>query len=294
MEENIKEEASGGFIKNLLYVLKRNLILMLVIVILVTACGTVFAVVRNPDYTASYHVSFSAKSKTSNETTSNYNATSAYVDTIVDFCTQGNVVDRANYYYKEWLDAKADGRTFKDFVGDGDDLAKEDGVGLVDVKREEYDDLDFSNGAPFDEVYYNRSSISTQTQAVKEETLRVFYIQYTDNDPVVAKEKVTILFIAYVHEITALDETDSSKGKYFNDITPVIHDLHYAGYQEDMSKFAIVIISIVIGAILAVAVAYIKNMLDNTIKSRQELESLTGTQVLSTISTVKEGEHGKQ
>ena len=101
-------------------------------------------------------------------------------------------------------------------------------------------------------------------------------------------------FIAFAHEISAPDEEELDKGKYFNDIIPNIDDLHYAGYQEDMSKFAIVIISIVIGAILAVAVAYIKNMLDNTVKSKQELESLTGTQVLSTISIAKEGEHGKQ
>ena len=304
MEENIKEESGGVFIRNALYVLRRNLILMLVIVILVTACGTAYAFTRNPKYTASYHVSFSAQSKTANgETTSNYNATSAYIDTIVDFCNQGNVVDRANYYYQQWLSEKADGTTFEDFVGNGDNLSaveplqnpnSQDGtyeyeVGMIDDVSRTY-----NSGFLSDETYYDRSSISTETQAVKEETLRVFYIQYMDADPTVAKEKVTILFIAFVHEITAIDEEDPTKGKYFDDITPVIHDLHYSDSKEDITKFAIILIAFVIGAVLAIAVAYVKNMLDNTVKNRQELEMLSGTQVLATIGLAKENKHGKQ
>ena len=51
MEEQIKEQSNGNFLREMLFVLKRNLILILVVVILVTAVGTAYAMVRKPNPT---------------------------------------------------------------------------------------------------------------------------------------------------------------------------------------------------------------------------------------------------
>lgn len=116
MDEQIKEERGGIFIRDALFVLKRNIVLFLTVIILFTAGGYVYARVKKTDYTASVKVSFLDETNPQASTTG-VNNMRAYIDTAIDFCDEGVVLDRANWYYKDCLDEKASGKDFNQYFG---------------------------------------------------------------------------------------------------------------------------------------------------------------------------------
>ena len=45
--------------------------------------------------------------------------------------------------------------------------------------------------------------------------------------------------------------------------------------------------------VLALVLVYIKNLFDNTIKNKEDLERITGVQLVGCIDLVEEGKNGK-
>jgi uncharacterized protein involved in exopolysaccharide biosynthesis len=87
---------------------KRYIVLMLAIVVAALAVGFIYANTVKPDYTATEKVAYKAQNELQSTTQNNINAMNAFIGTIVDFCDEGVVVDRANYYYSRYLNAKLD------------------------------------------------------------------------------------------------------------------------------------------------------------------------------------------
>ena len=104
------EKQKNGF-QEILYVLKKNILLILIVTIVVTAIGGVFATLRKPDYVAEEQVLYSMGDRS--DVPSDINTMNAYKETIMDFCDTGVVVDRANYYF--YLYAK-DGYQLENFI----------------------------------------------------------------------------------------------------------------------------------------------------------------------------------
>jgi capsular polysaccharide biosynthesis protein len=270
MEEKIVEESSGSIIRELLFMIKRYIVLILAVVILVTGLGIGYSFVRKPNYRASVKAVFQAQ--VGSEVTYNINAMRAYIDTVIDFCDEGVVIDRANYYYKDWIDAKAGGMSLADYMKG---IEKEDA---------------YSEDNRVDVAHFKKENIGISTAVSNNSTQFVFAINYTDETQLLAGEKVQLLLLAYKNELKV---EQNGQGKYFSDITIEVKNLGLERISVDVSKAKIAMISALIGAVLALIIAYVCNMADTTIKSKEELERLTDVPVISAIEHNGGKKHGK-
>ena len=89
-------------VKRLLRVFKRNILLIIATIIAVTAIGAVYSYRRPYVYSACEMAVFKGKYSDS-VVLNDYTITNYYIDTFIDFCDEQCVVDRANYYYAEYL-----------------------------------------------------------------------------------------------------------------------------------------------------------------------------------------------
>lgn len=279
MEENNIQQDQGGFIHQILRVLKRNIGLMLAIIIIATGCGVGYSYVRNPEYTANIRVSFSVKGTDSATIGENMQ----FIDTIVDFVDEGVVVDRANAYYIKWVDEyKVNGVNVENFYNHFKDLELNEGVNVL------YNEYDRVNTLKADRFIY-ASKITTQTKKNQNDTNWIFQIGYTDSNSQDALEKAYLLGLAYEHELEGEDyfvgESTSLKVN--------IRNLGDDGVSLDMSKITIIIVAFALGLILALALVYLKTLLDNTVKDKTELERITGVELIGCIDLVEEGKNGK-
>lgn len=279
MEDNKLEQHQDGFIRQVLHVLKRNMGLILAVILIITACGVGYSYVREPKYTANMRVRFSVKGKESSVIGENRQ----YINTIVDFVDEGVVVDRANAYYIQWVDGyKKEGKTVQEFCKD----FKE--IGIDGVVNKLYNYYDRINTLKADRFIF-AGSITTLTKQNQNETNWIFQIGYTDIDVQDALEKTYILVLAFEHELEG--------GDYFvgesTSLKVNIGDLGFAGTSIDLPKINIIIISFALGVILALILVYLKNILDNTVKDRAELEKITGAEIIGCIELVEEGKNGK-
>ena len=276
MEDRIIVEENGNtLIRDILFILKRNIILILVVVFLFAAGGVCYSFVVEPSYTASYRVIFQAQTSDNSAITTNINAMRAYIDTAVDFCDEGVVIDRANYYYENWKDEKNSGVYFSDYL-----------ASLEDSNENDYYSPEFVTPT----LNYDKANINIITIEEDGSTQFVFSIGYTDSDVNVAKEKAGFLTCAFKKEI---NQMEGETGKYFGELKFDIQNRGYEGVSTNVSKTRIVLVATMIGAFIAVVLLYIKVLLDNTFKSRDELEEITGAPVFANIDFVGGGSNGK-
>ncbi len=274
MEENRLEQTSSGFIRQILRVLRRNILLMVVIIFVATGCGVGYSYIRHPNYTANMRVSFSVEGNDRNTIGENIQ----YIDTIVDFVDEGVVVDRANAYYIKWVDEyKKDNVEIKDFYNQFKDFEIAGQQNYLDKT------YDRESTLKSDRFIYS-SSITTLTKKNQNDTNWIFQIGYTDAQSQDALEKAYILVLAYEHELEG--------GGYFT-LDVSIDNLGFDGTTLDQSKTSIIIIALAIGIVFALVVVYIKHLLDNTIKDKADLERITNVRIVGCIELVEEGKNGK-
>ena len=101
-EQNLQStQTQKNGLQEILNVLKKNILLILIITIVVTAIGGVYATLRKPEYIAEEQVLYSMGDRS--DVPSDINTMNAYKETIMDFCDTGVVVDRANYYFFQYI-----------------------------------------------------------------------------------------------------------------------------------------------------------------------------------------------
>ena len=272
MERNINE--GGITLRELLRVIKKNIILLLVIVLLASMSGLVYANAQKPNYTAGELVFFKAHNEKGDETINNINIMQSYVDTIVDFCDEGVVIDRANFYYSEFVKQQST----KDGALHGVNL--EEFLKNIDSVKTEYD-----NGAKSNINYFSSSRvtlITTKADTLTGQKSFSFSVCYTEDDKLLAYNMVRILVVAYSDECLALD--GSGARKYFNGVEVEIIDEGSLGISTNVSKGKTILLFTAIGVVLALIVVYTKNFLDNTIKTKEDLEMISGLNVLAVIN----------
>ena len=279
MEENKIEQNQGDFIRQVLHVLKRNIGLILAVVIIAAGCGVGYSYVRSPKYTANIRVKFFVEGKDSSAIGENMQ----YINTIVDFVDEGVVVDRANAYYIKWVDGyKKQGKNIKEFYSDFNEIKIQGGDNAL------YSNYDRINTLKADR-FISAGSIVTLTKKNKNETHWTFQIGYTDIDSQDALEKTYVLVLAFEHELEG--------GDYFvgeeTSLKINIENLYSDGTTLDLSKSNIIIIAVCLGLILALILIYLKTLLDNTVKDRNELERITGAEILGCIDLVEDGKNGR-
>lgn len=268
MEERRIEDTGSNVIKDILFAIKRNIILVALILIICAGCGFGYSYIKKPDYTAGENVVYMAKEVNSQSgTASSINIMRAYFNTVVDFCDEGVVTDRANFYYVMYKNKAA---TTQNYTVDRfikDDLSYYEGH--VTLGERSY-------------ILKNKISVTADVSSADSDQFS-FVIKYTDSNRAEAKDKVKLLVEAIKSEL----KMDNNVNTYFDTIENQFISLGSTGTSSNISKSRFTIIGLFIGAILAAAIVYIKTLLDNTITSKEHLEELTGAPVLSVIN--KEG-----
>ncbi len=279
MENNVNEREvveSGITIHEILLIIKRNIILIIASIILFTAIGVGYASLKEPNYTVSNKLSFTCKNLpfvnssgnevNPNTTTANINTMLAYGDTLMDLFNEGVVLDRANYYYKEYSNAKLAGvKTVEEFTAS---LDKQDNY----TPSEENLNLG----------YLSSGSIGVKELSTDEEESKfAFIVSYNAQDVNEAKEKLAILIYAFTKECKELNEEGDIK--YFGQFEAIISNEGPAGTVNNVSKVKSVLLFVVIGAVVAALAVCAITLLDNTVKSKEELERIVGAPVFAAV-----------
>ena len=268
MEENRVEQSDKNLVAELLFLIKRYFALILALMILSVSVGIGYAMVRKPNYIASVMVNFTAPAD-DRQPVSQFNREQSYIKSVVDFCDEGVVVDRANFYYMKWLDAKYNDVTIEDFVAGIDNIL--------------YDKNSKTSGYIFAE------NITTEVSPLSNNyTNKMFKVKYQDEQQELAKEKALILVEAFAREVElkAYDERTGNNELVYFKINVEITSKGCEDISVDLSKTTIVLISGVIGVLLCAVVIYVITMLDKGVKSKDELERITGVQVVGQINRI--------
>ncbi len=266
MDIQNERETGGNIIQEIFYAIKHNWILILLIVVLSMACGMGYSFIKKPNYTAGENVVYKATNHNGDSSTrENVNLMGAYFNTVLDFCDEGVVVDRANFYYVQYKNSGV--ATIDEFI----DSKLDDYRNSVSVVKS---------------TQIVKSNISTSASVSSADSDNyAFVIKYTDPDAKLASEKVKILIEAIKDEL-AID-IDTKLNTYFGNIKNNIIKLGSLGVSSDVSKTRITLLGCVVGVILSAIIIYVKVLLDNTVNNKQMLEHISGVPVLALIE--KEG-----
>jgi hypothetical protein len=134
--------------------------------------------------------------------------------------------------------------------------------------------------------YFNAGSIKT---VIGEKTVTgnspfYFTVSYTEDFKDVALDKVKIL----VHSLKmeSVEYNSNYERKYFYGVEMEIIDEGLQGISTDVSVKKTIALFVVLSIIIGLAAAFLSYYLDNTIKTKEELERATGVGVMSVIEYI--------
>lgn len=275
------EEKGENIVSVIFFAAKRFWVLILAIVVAFTACGLAYSYIRKPNYTATEKIVYKAQNTFEDATAYHINAMDAFVDTIVDFCDEDVVTDRANFYYSMYLNQKAKegaGFTVADYIASE---RENDTYDRQEIKTERI----------------LKSNIEVEVTPEEEDNGAKFSfsVKYTDKDRTAAIEKLKILVFAIDMESRVTVVTDNKTvNKYFTGINNEIMDFGTEEVSSDLSKFRIILVAFILGVLAACATVYAIYLFDNTVKTKEELEQLTGASSLSYISRQGGNSNGRK
>ncbi len=284
--ENLRE---GLTVRDVFAIIKRYFIFILASIIIFTGVGFILGSTEKPDYTVSQkilyrcknipYVNSDGKEVNTNNTISNINTMMAYGETIIDLFDEGVVLDRANYYYKQYVNAK------KDY---GELLTAEAYVEVLKMIPDNYK-------APTEDDeklnYIVKSAVGTSEIVDEdEESTFAFRVSYTADGQVEATDKLTLLVYAFEKECletkkVLINGVEEDKIKYFGEFEVTVSNHGVDGVRVNSSKKKTIIIFFVAGVALATITVILLSVLDNTIKSKEELERITGVPVIAAVNS---------
>lgn len=271
MDDKRIEESGSVSIKNIIMAIKNNLVMIILVVVLCAGCGLGYAFLKKPYYTATESVIYIATDEGMGEEdiASDINIMRGFFDTVVDFCTTGVVVDRANFYYVNFMNELDKDPT----------LTLEEYIARFDVGEDPYST---SSTNTIGQGYVLKENIETVVNNAKDSSDQFsFSIRYTDPNKVDAVNKVKLIVLAFNREIQS--DGLEKQGKYFSGIENKIMSLGLNGVVSSVSKMKYTVIGGIIGVLLSAAALYLTSVLDNTVKSKKTAEHLTGVNVLAVL-----------
>ena len=276
----INEEKNQEFsLRDVVNLLRKNIIFIISIILVCVAFGWGYSKIRKPYYIATEHVNYRAQldssSSSTNDTVSNINIMDSLLETVKDVCKQDVVLLRANYYYKNYVNAWK----FK-YGNDAASVRKalNDYVEYIEDTQNDNDNYTLLSEATIDDIRPGNITIESTSNDQLE---FYFSLSYKDEEPLVAEEKVRILSLAYAREIKSSTADNSSK--YFGGINIILTDLGCYGCVVDMNATKIMVIFTFAGVVLSLLCVYLKVLFDNTVKDKETVEKLTGTNFLAYI-----------
>jgi hypothetical protein len=269
--EQEREIQFGELLRRIGITLKKNWLILALIIAIFSVAGIGYAFYRKPIYTSTQEAVYSAKIDPENKSLNDYTITLSYLDTFVDFCSQDVVLQRANFYYNEYVKSNVGIDGLQGFV---------DGVKKTEIYTGSYDG----------EEYISAKDVTVSASSATDNSVS-FYIlvQCSDLVPEVSMAKAKILTLAIDREAKEpADSTEFGEYKYFGAYVS-LEDYGYKGYQKDLSKTKIIAIAFILGVVVALVTVYLMYLLNRTVREKEELETLTGTSVLAFISNTEGG-----
>ncbi len=279
--ENLQQPSRGSnarSVRDILFILRKNIALMLAVFFIILGIGAVYTLVANEGYTSQELVNLDIKNQiddgqqgsVSDLTRPNVNTISKWRYTIMDFCSSGVVLDRADFYYSEYEKCLENGD-----VKDVDDFVDKFSTLVSGGKVETYAQQNAKD-------VFNASKINiTGADGEDPETFSTFFVNYVDNNAQEAEVKVRILVLAYKEEVQLKD--NNLESKYFGGMEVYLTSYGHHKTFSNKKIFANIIVTVMLGVVLALVSVYLKTVLDNTIKAKEDLENITGASVFAAI-----------
>ena len=282
--EQQNTKLSDGIVQKIFSLLRRYWGLIIVVTLVTALVGVVYSNLVKPTYTATCKTVYKAEF-TEQSSYSNVTLTKSYISTFVDFCDEGCVMERANYYYKEFKKSgKADVDQYATFI-------KQSEKGLKEGETAVYTDL-APVIYPGENAYKNNDIVSSRmsaSTAQKSDNNFVVNVRYTD--PIAAetkiKAKLIIVSVELEANVKALDKNGNTTiySKYFGNATIYFNDLSegtsISGY---VNKTNIIMIFAIVGLVGSLVIIYLVNVLNRSVRTREELERITGVGLLAYIA----------
>ncbi len=270
MDEKRKEESNVS-IKNIIMAIKNNLVMIILVVVLCAGCGLGYSFLKKPNYTATESVIYIATNEDAGKENiaTDINIMRGFFDTVVDFCTTGVVVDRANFYYVNFVNEYDKDPT----------LTLDEYIARFDAGEDPYST---SSTDTTGQEYVLKENIITKVSTSKDSADQFsFTISYVDQNRADAINKVKLIVLAFNREIQS--DGLQGQGKYFSGIENKVMSLGLRSVSSSVSKIKYTVIGGIIGVLLAAAALYITSVLDNTVRSKKTVEHLTGVNVLAVL-----------
>lgn len=287
LEQQTEKDGSRISLTDILYVLRAHLLLIIIITVLFAAGGVAYSKVRKPVYTASVPVQFDvivkaldehgAETDKDNEVAST-NYLFRYIESAVGICKSGEVIDRANVYYHYYLNS---GKKIDEFITELTEAYKTVKASHGEIPNYEVTDELMNE---YRDKYFNLDKVGAKYSSSTTEQRVDFSLWVTDLNSGRARE------LARIYALAA--DVALNKMLVFDNGTAGLIDLAGSvsgvSVSSDMSTMKIVIIAAVLGVVLALMTVYILRISDNTVKSKEQLEELSGANVIAYIENVPE------
>ena len=288
-EQQTAEDGSRISITDILYVLRAHLLLIIIITVLFAAGGFVYSKIRKPVYTASVPVVFDVSGikqtdKDEEDQSLNYTYLSAYIGSVAEICTSGKTIDRANVYYAYYLNS---GKKINEFITDLNESYK-----TVKDSREELPDypVNAENIKEYRNKYFTSDKVGTDYKySADSKGITVnFGLWAKDLDTERAKEMASIYAFAADISLNQILEFGKSENSGHAGIINLSGSISGVSVSSDISTMKAVVIAMALGLALALMTVYILHLTDNTIKSKEQLEEMSGASVIAYIEDVAE------
>lgn len=254
MEENNQYTGGGGItFRQLLLIIRANIFLIVAIIVIATIVGVVYSTTRKTTYTATRSMIVICKNVSDENDNNIYN----------DLTATSRMIPTIAEYCKQEV--------------------------VLSLAQEIYGK---SNSG---EILKKNVKVSYDESGNN----YFLYISYTDVEPDLARAKV----MAVSEAEKEIVETVDAKGNpvyvrmmttlTFVDTIDTAEDLQKIPCVINSGSKMIVVLAVIIGIIVAVLVVLFRYLLDDTLKTKEELERATGTQVFAFLGDMNASEEDK-
>ncbi len=270
MDFKQRTENKDLILKNILFVLRKNLLLILAITLLFIAGGAVYVQFQTPIYTAQEAVIYQMEVTDNDNTTSSnvpseMQAMTIYFNSLRRFCVSGIVLDRANSYINEYYD------TFTTDVNSN--LAPIDQ--FIEKVRADYENGQTKvNYSSIRKIYFTQANSSYKD--LGDATMQfTFYLLTSNGDPQVASDMIRILALS----------ADLEAKYSFGGVTTYVSEFknNKVNVSSNVSLKKSMILFGFLGIVSSFVVVYLKRLLNNTLVDEREVEIITGKKMLTYI-----------
>lgn len=283
--QNGEENKQGSFV-DILYVLRSHLIFIIVVTILFGIGGYIYGRLRQPVYTASVPVEFDVEITDSKgvDQISSTNYLFAYLDTAIGVCEGGEVIDRANVYYNFYLKSEM---KIDDFINHVYGLYTDE----VQKAHQEIPGYEVTEDLmnEYRDKWFTAENVGTIYNKDEKEPVINFKLWVRNLNAQYAKEMARIYALA-------ADVSLNKKVDFGGTATAGIIELNKTvsgvGVSSDMSMSRVILVAVALGILVSLVAIYVMYLLDNTIKSKEMLENMTGSSVIAYIDDVSEVRNG--